>query len=61
MDHKWVILEHTYTKLSDTLYSGTGKSSMEAGHKGVEMFCPGVDPSSVSGNSWVETGDQLIR
>lgn len=61
LDHKWVISECTYRKLSDNPYSGTGKCSMEGGHKGVEMFCPAVDSSSVSGKSWVETGAQLKR
>lgn len=59
LDHKWVISECTYRKLSDNPYSGTGKCSMEGGHKSVEMFCPAMDSSSVSGKIWVETGDQL--
>jgi len=61
LDDKWVISECTYTELSDTPFPGTGKSAVEADRKGVEMFCPGGDPSSVSGNSGVDTGDQLKR
>lgn len=54
-----MIAECTYTKLSDAPYAGSGKSSMEAGCEGIEMFCPGADPSSVSGNSGVAMGDWL--